>query len=121
MKLIFVYNADSGLLSSMFDLGHKILNPETYECNLCSLTYGNFVENTKWKEFRKNLKVEMEFLHRNEFEKKYDIQIEYPAILSFCDKAEIKISKEELNRYKTLDELISEVNKIISEAEMETI
>ena len=121
MKLIFVYNADSGLLSSMFDLGHKILNPETYECNLCSLTYGNFIENKKWKEFRKNLQVEMEFLHRDEFEKKYEIQIEYPAILSFYDKAEVKISQEQLNRYKTLDELISVINKIISEDELKTI
>ncbi len=121
MKLIFVYNADSGLLSTMFDLGHKILNPETYECNLCSLTYGNFTENKKWKEFRKNLQVEMEFLHRNEFERKYEVQVDYPAILAFTNKIEVEISKKELNEYKTPDELISGVKAIVEETLVETI
>jgi len=40
-KLIFVYNADSGLLNAMKDWAHKIVSPETYPCSLCALTYNN--------------------------------------------------------------------------------
>ncbi|WP_232221892.1 hypothetical protein [Methanococcoides burtonii] len=39
--LIFVYNADSGLINEMKDYVHKIVSPSTYECNLCAITYGN--------------------------------------------------------------------------------
>lgn len=112
MKLIFVYNADSGLFSSIFDLGHKIINPDTYQCNLCSLTYGNFTENKKWKEFRKKAAIEMEFLHRDEFEKNYKLKIEYPAILILDDMLEVGISNEEINKYKSLDDLITGIEKI---------
>lgn len=113
MKLIFVYNADSGLFSSIFDLGHKIINPETYQCNLCSLTYGNFTENKKWKNFRNNSDVEMQFMHRDEFEKEYRIKIEYPVVLTFIDELKIGISKNEINKYKSLDELIAGIEKLI--------
>lgn len=112
MKLIFVYNADSGLFSSIFDLGHKIINPETYQCNLCSLTYGNFTENKKWKNFRKNLDVEMQFMHRDEFEKEYAIKIEYPVVLTFIDELKIGISTKEIKKYKSLDELITGIEKL---------
>jgi len=113
MKLIFVYNADSGLFSSIFDLGHKIINPETYQCNLCRLTYGNFTENKKWKNFRKISDVEMQFMHRNEFEKEFKIKIDYPAVLSFNGKLKIGISSNEINKYKSLEELIAVIEKLI--------
>ena len=40
--LIFVYNAKSGTLNAAIDYFHKIVSPETYDCNLCILTYDNF-------------------------------------------------------------------------------
>jgi hypothetical protein len=40
MKLLFVYNADSGLAAALFDSAHKLLSPQTYACNLCALTHG---------------------------------------------------------------------------------
>ncbi len=40
--LIFVYNANSDLFSTVTDFAHKILSPSTYQCQLCALTYGNF-------------------------------------------------------------------------------
>ncbi len=38
--LIFVYNADSGLLNAINDGILKIVSPSTYQCSLCSLTFG---------------------------------------------------------------------------------
>jgi len=109
MKLIFVYNADSGMLNKLIDIGHKIVSPETYSCNLCNLTFGNFSENQKWKEFRENSEIDMEFLHRDEFKEKYGIEIPCPAILKGGNPPEIAIPKEKLEEFKNLDELIKAV------------
>ena len=49
--LLFVYNADSGLLNSAKDYVHKIISPKTYECNLCAVTFGNFGIKNEWKRF----------------------------------------------------------------------
>ena len=110
MKLIFVYNADSGLLNKLMDIGHKIISPETYSCNLCNLTFDNFSENKKWKEFRENSKIGMEFLHRDEFEEKYSIKIPCPVILKGTNPPEVALAKEKLEEMKSLGELIDAVN-----------
>lgn len=114
MKLIFVYNADSGFVSSMLDIGHKIVNPETYTCNLCKMTFDTFTENKKWKEFRENADIDMEFLHRDEFEEKYDMKLEYPVVLRESDTLETALTQEDLDSFDTLDGLIDAVKKIAS-------
>lgn len=109
MKLIFVYNADSGLMNTLMDIGHKAISPQTYECNLCGLTFGVLSEHKQWKKFRETSNTKMEFLHRDEFEKKYQQKFEYPIVLQEDDSLSIAISKAKLNEIETLDELISEV------------
>ena len=109
MKLVFVYNADSGLINTLIDIGHKAISPQTYECNLCDLTFGLFKEHKKWKQFREESNTEMEFLHRDEFEQKYARKFEYPVILKEDNDLSVMISQAELNEIKTLDELISKV------------
>ena len=112
MKLIFVYNADSGLMNTLMDIGHKAISPQTYQCNLCDLTYGLFSENQQWRKFREESNTEMEFLHRDEFEQKYDRQFEYPVVLKQDRDLSPMISKSELNKIQTLDELISQVESL---------
>jgi hypothetical protein len=114
MKLIFVYNADGAILNKLMDIGHKIIKPETYTCNLCDLTFGNFSENQKWKEFRENTDIEMEFLHRDEFETKYEKKLDYPVILKGADPLEIAIPRDQLDKFKSLDELIKAVKELES-------
>ena len=109
MKLIFVYNADSGLMNTLMDIGHKALSPQTYECNLCGLTFGVVSEHKQWKQFRETSDTEMEFLHRDEFEKKYGQKFDYPLILQQESDLKVAIAKPELNKIKTLDELIDRV------------
>jgi len=70
MKLIFVYNAESGITNSLLNVGHKILNLNTYKCILCSLTFGVFKEKEEWQQFLESSKIKTEFLHMDEFEKK---------------------------------------------------
>ena len=70
-RLLFVYNADGGLLPSLKDLFHKILSPATYPCSLCAVTYGATSMRPEWKEFVRGLPVPVEFLHRDEFLRDY--------------------------------------------------
>ena len=108
MKIIFVYNADSGIVNSIIDSAHKFLRPETYSCNLCDLTFGIIRENKEWKSFRKSSNAQLEFLHRDEFEKKYDQKHKYPLILTMSTTGELKelISHERLNLTRDVKELI---------------
>ncbi len=113
MKLVFVYNADSGLINTLIDIGHKAISPQTYECNLCGLTFGLVGEHKQWKKFREESNTEMEFLHRDEFEQKYARKFEYPVILKENNDLSVMISQAELNEIQTLDELISQVERLM--------
>ncbi len=115
MKLIFVYNADSGALNAMFDIGHKIMSPGTYKCNLCKLTYGNFREEEKWKEYREKSLVDMEFLHKDEFENLYCLKFEYPVVLRQTGSIDVIISKDTLDNLKSIDALINTIKKIAAQ------
>ena len=109
MKLIFVYNADSGPVSGLFDIGHKLFSPETYQCGLCALTYDTFTEKKIWKDFRESSSTEMEFLHRDEFKKKYDKEFDYPVVLKENDPLEILLSREEIEQIPDVEMLIKTI------------
>lgn len=81
MKLVFVYNADSGLFNTLTDIAHKLFSPKTYECQLCAITHSAFKERDEWKYYIENLGVSAEFLHRDEFVSKYKFpDTTFPAI-----------------------------------------
>tara|TARA_R110001583_G_scaffold92271_4_gene234780 strand:- start:1228 stop:1626 length:399 start_codon:yes stop_codon:yes gene_type:complete len=117
-KLVFVYNADSGIRNAIIDSAHKILSPGTYDCKLCGITFGVFGERKIWKDFREKASSEMEFLHKDEFQKNYASKFvyafEYPVILiASNENFEVFISKEELEGLEKPEELIQLVNKRI--------
>lgn len=105
-QLTFVYNADSGLFSSLNDFAHKIISPSTYSCNLCALTYGNFTMKTEWKDFIQQLPVITTFLHKDEFEKQYQINVALPAVFIKDDLVTNQlISREEIDNCVSLKQL----------------
>ena len=112
MKLIFVYNADSGMINTVKDISHKLFSPQTYDCFLCSLTHGTFRESSEWKEFCQNVRCDMVFLHRDEFEENYKEAMEYPVVLKENGSLEVAISREQLASYASLDNLIDAVKKL---------
>lgn len=112
MKLIFVYNADSGLANTVKDIGQKLFSPQTYDCLLCSLTHGTFRENPEWRSFRESAGTEMLFFHRDEFEQQYGRKLEYPVILKEGASLEVAISKEEMASFATLANLIEAVRAL---------
>ena len=107
MKLIFVYNADSGLFNTVSDIAHKILSPKTYSCNLCALTHGHFKIKQDWVEFLEQIDTELKFLHRDEFLNKYNQgNAELPAIF-IEENGELSpwLDQATINKTQTLDDL----------------
>ncbi|UCE36695.1 MAG: hypothetical protein JSW00_14425 [Thermoplasmata archaeon] len=116
-KLIFIYNADSGIISSVSDYFHKIVKPDTYQCNLCALTYGNLGMKTQWKDFIENLEISVEFFHKDEFKSKYPWEkAKFPSAYIFKDsELYLLIAQKDMNQLHTLDELINLVNEKLKE------
>lgn len=93
-KILFIYNADSGFGNMLLDYGKKYISPETYECNLCMVTYGAFGMKREWKAFVQQLPYDVVFLHRDELRSAYPfIKVSYPAAV---------IVNEKTNTYETL-------------------
>ena len=123
LKLIFVYNADSGISNAIKDCLHKLLRPKTYPCKLCDLTYGVFSERKRWKRFRKENNVKMVFLHADEFygqyRSKFLPKFEFPIVLiQQAQDLEIFIDKPTMNGCRDLDEFISLVESRLGNYEL---
>ena len=105
-ELIFVYNANSSLFSTVTDFAHKILSPSTYQCQLCALTYGNFTMKQEWKSFIESLSLTTSFLHNDEFEKQYKMNAALPAVfLSKANSINELITKQEIESCQSLADL----------------
>jgi hypothetical protein len=114
-QLVFVYNADSGMFNTLTDIAHKVFSPQTYECNLCAISHSYLSERSEWKEFIEELGVECEFLHRDEFLKKYTSEEKtFPVILELVDGAlKPSLSTDKINACKTMDDLKEAINSVL--------
>ncbi|MFO7702008.1 MAG: GTPase [Psychroflexus maritimus] len=113
-KLIFVYNADSGLKNTLIDSAHKMFSPKTYPCKLCDLTYHALGEKKAWKRYRKNAKAEMKFLHADEFQQLYKSKFrpafELPVVLVEDQyELELLLSNKALDDINDLQTLINRI------------
>jgi acyl CoA:acetate/3-ketoacid CoA transferase alpha subunit len=81
-KLVFVYNAEAGLINGVVDSLHKVISPGTYECALCAITHGFFTVEKAWRAYLRSLPVEAQFFHRTDFAEAYPAaHFGLPAIL----------------------------------------
>ncbi|MFW9828899.1 MAG: hypothetical protein ACFFEY_15020 [Candidatus Thorarchaeota archaeon] len=125
-RLIFVYNADSGgFFAGLKDTLHKTFRKSTYQCNLCAVTFGAFGMKKDWKnfvndldvpvEFKKKDKFQFEFLHKDEFNEKYNVKdAKFPSAYILDSLGlDLFISQDEMNAVKTIDELKDIVNQKI--------
>jgi hypothetical protein len=65
-RLIFVYRADSGRLSSLIDSARKLLMIDG--CALCTITHGLAGERGEWKSCRDEIGVPVDYVHRDELD-----------------------------------------------------
>lgn len=113
--LVFVYNADSGMFNTLTDIAHKIFSPQTYECNLCAISHSYLSERSEWREFIEELGVECEFLHRDEFLKKYSSdEKSFPVIFELVnDELKLSLSAEQINSCKEMSDLKNAISATI--------
>lgn len=108
--LIFVYNADGGLLNAAGDAVHKLVSPATYPCSLCALTYGTVSMRGAWRTFLGSTGLPALFLYRDEFKADLDRRdLPLPAILvgtASGGPPELLVSAAELNALADLPALI---------------
>lgn len=111
-KLIFVYNADSGLFNLLSDAAHRVVRPSTYPCKLCAVTFSFTGMRSEWKDFIQSLGYPTEFLHRDELAKKHAItDVTLPAIFAETEKGlQVWITADEINACKSLKDLMSMVS-----------
>lgn len=110
-KLIFVYNADSGLFNTVTDIAHKIFSPSTYNCQLCAITHSVLSMREEWKSFIASIDCELEFLHRDEWVNQYpDLTYDLPAIFYRKNSVKLLISAEEIRCCESIDDLKSLIN-----------
>lgn len=105
--LVFVYNADSGLVNVLVDAAHRVVSPKTYPCRLCAITFSFEGMRREWKQFVADLGRPVEFLHRDELKERHGIEgIPLPAVfLRKGDELTQWIDADAINRCKLLDDL----------------
>lgn len=105
--LVFVYNAQSGLFNAATDAAHKLFSPNTYQCNLCALTYSTFTMRAGWKSFLETLGRPLEFLHADELAARYGVRgVPLPAVFEKRGAGlELLIGADAVNACRTLDDL----------------
>ena len=97
-RLIFVYNADTGVWPWIEGMAQKLFAPERYPCSLCLLTYGRLMMHSDWRRFVFRLPLEKVFLHRDEAASK-GLEAEWPAVLLDAGQGAplVLVSAAELN------------------------
>ena len=121
--LLFVYNADSGVLNALKDLFVKTVTPERYECQLCAVTYGLTGMKREWRNFvaglsangvaGDGLKTCVKFLHKDELAARYGLTgVPLPAAFTLVDgQPQPWLSAEQINVCRSLEDLMALVRR----------
>jgi len=107
--LLFVYNAESGMLPVLKDYASKTGASQAKDfCNLIALTNSPIGMKKDWKRFIRELDIPARFLNRNEFISEIGAGlITFPAILVQTGKDLLMVaSSEEINHCQSLEDLI---------------
>ena len=120
-ELIFIYNAKSGFVNEMVDFAHKIISPETYECNLCFITYGTFKIEERWSDYIQSLPFKSTFIYKDELSNKNMGSVNLPTIF-FRNNTELVelISASEINNLTDFHKLIGILDIRLEEHDMPT-
>jgi len=110
--LVFVYNADSGVLNALKDLWIKTVHPQDYGCQLCAVTYGPLGMKREWRDYVRRLGVGVRFLHRDELRAEFGVTgVPLPAAFKVGPDGRLRewLPAAELRSARTLGELMEVV------------
>lgn len=112
-ELIFIYNTQSGLTQAAVDWAHKIVSPQTYDCTLCTLTYGNIGKYISWDKFLKSISIKKSFWYKDQFEKNFpykDLKLPCVYIKEKNVYREL-ISRDKMSQCNDVEDLIILIKK----------
>jgi hypothetical protein len=118
-RLIFVYNADEGLVAGMMDSVHKLVSPATYQCSLCAVTHGIFRMDPKWRAWLKAAPFETVFHHKPDFRAAYPALAGLPLPAILLDRGDGPaplLGAEALAAVRTVDGLIAAIEAALATA-----
>lgn len=64
-RLIFIYNANSGLSSAVLDSAKKLFRLEA--CGLCTITHGLLKEKQAWKNCQAGFNLPIDYFHKDDY------------------------------------------------------
>jgi hypothetical protein len=122
MRLVFVYNANAGLLAGVMDSLHKTLSPSTYPCDLCAITYGATRMKGAWRDWLARLELPTQFFHRPDFKATWPGVTEaLPAIfLEQNERLSVLVAAAEFIGVKQVDELIALLESKLAASGLDT-
>jgi hypothetical protein len=107
--LHFVYNVDATPGALLRDFVHRIVDPATYPCRLCDLTYGRFLKKAEWSRFVAALPTRARFHLRGGFRARFPAYEKEPVPAVFVEESPGKlrtlISADELRGVADLEAL----------------
>lgn len=112
--LLFIYNADSGVLPGLKEYSSKSSTTHARDfCNLTAITSSPIGMKKDWKRFVRELGIPARFMNRNEFVSEIGANlITFPAILVQVGKDLLVVANsEEINRCLSLEDLIGLVRQ----------
>ena len=116
--LHFVYNVDATPVALILDFIHRLIEPETYPCRLCDLTYGRFVKKLSWTRFVAFLPVDSRFHLRAGFRRSFPKHADEPLPAVFVEGrsggTRVLISAKELQRVTDLEGLEALVKRRVA-------
>lgn len=115
-RLIFVYNAEAGLVAGMMDSIHKLVSPATYACGLCAITHGALRMDPRWRAWLRTAPIEAIFHHRPDFHAAYpEVDVALPAILRDTDgRLAPLLTGPDFAAITTVDALIARIEALIA-------
>ena len=115
-KLIFIYNSKSGFINEITDLAHKMISPETYPCDLITLTYDTFAMKQEWSNYIDRLPMKTVFMYKDKLTENVMKNMELPAVFLLKNDSLINVlSEKEFNSIDDLEGLISKIGQILEE------
>ncbi|MGB5404409.1 MAG: GTPase [Robiginitalea sp.] len=118
-SLVFVWNADAGMLNAVRDSLHKWISPETYSCRLCELTHGFSSAKRAWKNFLEDFERPAYFYYRDTLQNSgipISLPAKYPLVLElYKGQWHALLKAENFEEITTLEELIGTLKTKISD------
>lgn len=117
-SLLFVYNADSGVLQRMKDYVSRDEITGADRCNLWALTFSPIGMKKEWKRVVHDLGIPSRFISRDEFTREFrTVAATFPAaFLQTGNDLFHFISTDEINQCAQLEDLISIVRQRLAQS-----